>query len=375
MHAGSSLLTVRLAGHAGLDRQGQLLAGLMFAAAPTAFESLYWGTGAVELLGVLCSLAALERWFAGGTPARWTALGLTALAIGCKETGLLLPVVFAADLGWHRAWRSPLWGGLAGVTALGVAAVMLMLGDFATTTDYAVDLGRLPRNFLVYGSWLVTPSPLLKDATLKSTVGLATGAALWLIWGWAARRAVRRGQPALAVCLGLAVLAIAPATVLGDHAVPRYVYGPFAALAIACVHVLFPERGPSRRSLVLFGILFLVVAWTGVEYHRRARYISGRAYHRLVFKENVSRHLSSHFRLAGLAPDDHVVIIQEPGTDDEMKRYLQIAMADDLALKLIAGPDATLVWARKLAPEHVGSVVYRTKQATLELQGRLTLEE
>lgn len=375
MHAASSLLTARLAGHAGLDRHGQILAGLLFAASPAAFESLYWGTGAVELLGVLFSLAAVERWLAGAPRARWMALVLAALALGCKESGLLLPVVFAVDLLRRRTGRRALMAGVAVLAALGVAAVVLMLGDFATTSDYAVDPAGIPRNFLVYGSWLATPAVLLRDATLFAPAGLLTGAVFWAAWGWYARREAVAGRPALLVCLVLAVAALVPATVLGDHAVPRYGYGPFAALAVGLVLVLYREGGPSRRTLVLLVPMFWLVAWSGVDYHRNARYPSGRAFHRLVFKERVSQYLCRQYIQAELVDGDRVVIVQDTSTNDEMIQVLREGGADDLALRFIVGPAASLEWVRELGPEHAGAYVFRTQLENLVPRGRVPTAE
>jgi len=372
MHAASSLLTARLAGHAGLGRHGQILAGMLFAAAPVAFESLYWGTGAVELLGVLFTLAALERWLAGGPRARWTALALTALAIGSKEAGLLLPLVFAADLARQRAWRTPLWGGLVALVGLGVVAAMLMLGDFATTDDYAVNPRLVPRNFLVYGTWLLTPAVLLRDATLAKTTSMYLGVWVWLLWAWAARREAGRGRPALVVCLGLGVLSILPATVLGDHAVPRYLYGPTAAVAITFAYLVFRERGPSTRTLLLLVPLLILMTWTGVAFHRNARFASGRAFHRLVFKERVSHYLSTHFVRAGIGPQDRVLIVQDPSTNENMKRILQDCMAGDLALKFVAGSGASLTWVQEVGPDDVGAFVFTTKGENLVPEGWVT---
>lgn len=369
MHAASALLTARLAGRAGLDRHGQILAGLLFAAAPVAFESLYWGTGAVELLGALFSLAALERWLCGGPRGRWWALLLAALAVGCKESGLLLPLIFAGDLVRRRSARSPLMAGTLAVVALGAAAVVLMLGDFSTSADYGLDWRSVPRNLLVFGSWLATPAVLLRDGTLSTTAGLLTGAAFWALWGWAARRGLLAGRPALTVCLGLALAAAAPAMLTGDHAVPRYLYLPAAAASIALVAALYETRGPSRRTLLLLVPLLWLVAWSGVDYHRNARHPSGRAFHRLVFKERVSRYLCHRYSEAGLADGDRVVILRNDSTDDGIQRVLEEGVAGELGLRLTVGPRASLVWTRALGPEHAGAYVFATDRENLSPRG------
>ncbi|RKZ17563.1 hypothetical protein DRQ50_04800, partial [bacterium] len=240
----------------------------------------------------------------------------------------------------------------------------------ATTDDYAVELASIPRNFLVYGSWLATPAVLLRDQTLFTTAGLLTGAAFWALWGWLARRALVAGRSALLVCLVLAAASLAPATVLGDHAVPRYGYGPFAALAVSVVLVLYRSVGPSRRTLVMMVPLLWLVAWGGVQYHLDARYPSGRAFHRLVFKERVSQYLCHNYVQAGLVDGDRVVIVQDASTNDAMIRVLREGGADDLALRLVVGPRARLEWVRELGPEHAGAYVFGTRGENLVPRGR-----
>ncbi len=371
LHAGSSLLVMRLGARAGLDRSARILAGMLFAAAPVAIESLYWGTGAIELMGVFFALAALERWLAGTNAARWWALGLAALAVLSKESGLLLVVVFAVILVRERRLRGALAAGLAALAALAVCSALLVARDFGTTGQYAVDLAHVPRDLLVYGLWLVLPAPLLRDGQLSANLALLAGAAVWGAWGLVAWRAWTRGQRFPAACLGVALLAVAPATVLGDHAVPRYLYGPFAGVALTAVWLAFPREGLRRGGLVMFAIVLTVMAWSGTVYVRDARLPGGRPVHRLAFKEAISRYSQAQFDAAHIRPNDHVVIEQGPGTDATQFELLRTTLMDDRAIRLLYGRGVTVRWGGVTTPADAGALSFSTAGANLVFKGRL----
>jgi hypothetical protein len=371
LHAGSALLVARISARGGLDRHGQIFAGLVFAAAPAAMESLYWGTGAVELLGVFFALAALERWLVGSTAARWAALGLAALAVLSKESGLLLVVFFAARLAMERRLLSRLTVGVAALAALAGWAAWLVARDFGTTADYAVDFVRAPRNLLVYGIWLVTPVPLLRDALLHEPAAAAAGAVVWGAWGLAAWRARLHGRNLPLVCLGVALLAVAPATVVGDHAVPRYLYGPFAALAVAFAAWAYPQAGPRRATLVVLTVLLAVVAWSGAASMRDARHPGGRPLHRLVFREYIARYSRQEILRAGIGPEDRVVILRSADTDPGQFALLKSTLMDDLAIRLLCGRRVQVAWRNEALPGDGGAVVFRTVGANLVAGGRL----
>ena len=370
LHAGSALLVARIAGRGGLDRHGQITAGLLFAAAPAAFESLAWGTGAVELLGTLFALAAVERWLAATPGARWAALGLAALAVLSKEAGLLLVVFFAFSLAREGRLASRLTAGMGALTVLGAWAALQVARDFGTTGDYAIDPGHAPRNLLVFGSWLLTPGPLLRDATLTATAGLLTGALAWGLWG-AAVQAVRPDRRRFAAaCLGLGLLAIAPAVITGDHAVPRYVYGSFAGVALTAAVLLYPERGPSRPTLVLLTLLLSAGTLGSTLYQRDARHPSGRPLHRLVFKEEVSRLACRTIVQAGIRPGEKVVFLRDAGTDAAQVALLRDVLAGDLALRLLTDADVSAVWREQPDPADQGAFVFLVRGAMLVPRGR-----
>ena len=370
LHCGSALLVARIAGRGGLDRHGRITAGLLFAAAPAAFESLAWGTGAVELLGTFFALAAVERWLAATPGARRAALGLAALAVLNKEAGLLLAVFFAFSLAREGRLRSAASAGVGALVILGLWAALQVARDFGTSGDYAVDLPHVPRDFLVFGAWLLTPGPLLRDATLTSTAGLLTGLLAWGLWG-AAVQAVRPDRRRFAAgCLGLGLLALGPALITGDHAVPRYVYAPFAALVLTAVALLYPERGPSRATLVLLTVLLAVGALGSTLYQRDARHPSGRPVHRLVFKEEVSRLACRAIVQAGVRPGERVVFLRDPGTEPAQVALLQDVLAGDLALWLLTHRDVGAVWRDQPDPADRGAFVFLVRGAMLVPQGR-----
>lgn len=373
LHTGAALLAARIAGRAGLDRSGQMVAGLLFAAAPVAFESLAWGTGAVELLGTVLALGAAERWLAGTARARWTALALAALAVLAKEAGLLLVLWFAYDLARARRLGSALAAGVAALAVLGAGAALLVARDFATTPDYAVDLRLAPRNLLGFGSWLLTPAPLLRDATIGTTVGLLTGALGWALWG-AAVQATRPDRRRFAAgCLGLGLLAVLPAAVTGDHAVPRYCYAPFAALAVGAAVLMYPARGPRPATLALLTVLLAAGALGGTVYQRDARHPSGRPLHRLVFKEEVSRLACRTIVAAGVPAGARVVFLRDAATDAGQFALVRGVLGDDRALRLLTHDDVAAVWRDRWDPADRGAFVFLVRGATLVVapdQGR-----
>ncbi|HPF69861.1 MAG TPA: hypothetical protein PLQ13_04245 [Candidatus Krumholzibacteria bacterium] len=370
LHAASALMVARLARRAGLDAAGAAAAGAIFAAAPVAFESLCWGTGAVELLGAFLALAALDRWLAGDGRSRGLALVLAGLAVGAKESGLFLAPVFAWTL--HRESRLRSWAGAGTVVlaAVGVGAALLVRRDVAATAAYALDLRHALRNGLVFGAWLLTPGPLLRDATLTSRLGAVLGSLAWLLWVTAVQTVRPDRRRAAAAALVLGVLALVPALVTGDHAVPRYLYASFAAVAVTVALMLYPQRGPSRGSLTLLTVLLVTSALGTTLYHRDARHPSGRPLHRLVFKEEVSRLACRAVVGANLGPGDRVVFLRDPATDDAQWALMQDVLGGDRAVRVLTRGNATAAWRDHADPSDRGAFVFVVRGAMLAPAGR-----
>jgi hypothetical protein len=369
LHAGSALLVGRLAERAGLDRRGGTAAALLFAASPIAFESLVWGTGAVELLGGLLVLAALERWLAPAPRARTAALALAAAAVLTKEAGLLLAPVFAWDLARRRQLASPAGAGVAALAVLSMAAVVMVFRDLGAAPDYGVNPGEAPRNLLVFGSWLLTPGPLLQPGTLHTVTGLVTGASAWALWAVAVRlvRPGRRRAAAAALALGL--LGLVPVLVTGDHAVPRYLYFSYAGVCVTAALLVWPGRGPDNRTLALLTVLMLAAAVGGTRYQLDARHPSGRPLHRLVFKEEMSRVACRTILEAGVGPGDRVVFLADPATPKADRDLLRDVLGDDRAVRLLTGKETAAAWRDRLEPADRGSHVFLVRGLMLAPQG------
>lgn len=357
LHFGSAVLVARLGRLAGQKRTEAALAGLFLGAAPVAFESLYWGTGAVELLWVFFALWSAERWLQGDPRNRRIALALCAVAVLCKEVAVFLLPLFAWDLR-RRGVRQPgVWAALGGVGALGVAAVLLIFRDVQGTGDYALSLAQLPRVFLVCGFWLVAPASHLGSVESVTGPGLVVGAGLWSLWGLMAYHRKQLDNPWPLVLLVAAVMMVLPVAVLGDHAVPRYLYGPQAAFALFLLSFLRPAKlRDSSRALLLTALVLTVLAMTTVAYQREARWPSGRARHRLVFKEEVSRAASERLRTLDLPPGGLLALRPAGGTDPGQVEILREAVGGSDGIRMIVGHQTQVVWLEPGEPVPSGSV-------------------
>ena len=372
VHAGSGVLVARLAGRAGLNRTGQVLTGVLFVAWPTAFESLYWGTGMVELLGAMFTLWALERWFSAGSRNQILALVLGALAVCSKESGILLPAFFVFAMLRSREKRPAIWAGICGLVALGVWMGFLVAQDLQQATDYQLTLTEVPRNLLLLGYWLVVPSPLQRAGFDFSWAVLAIGALFWLGWLLTAWRGFRKGDLVPAVCLVGMALAVGPATSLGDHVGPRYVYLGSAFLVFGLVHLLVPRNlelpGP---AVGLVTILITLGVWTSTSYHLDHRFLRGRPVHGLVAKSDLSERVCDGLRQLSLSPQERLVFFLDQDVPPVNARLIQDTMGDDRAVRLLLGSGVDVEWVDSLGEVHIGAYVIAVhKGLKLEPMGR-----
>ncbi|MFT5316393.1 MAG: hypothetical protein ACI9UK_002239, partial [Candidatus Krumholzibacteriia bacterium] len=123
LHGLSAVIIARIARQSTGRPNTGLIAGCLFAASPVAFTPLYWASGIQELLAGVLALAAVERWWFGGTK-RWIlATGLGIASILAKEPGFGLPILFAMTLWWgyRKQDIKPQFGSLLAIGALLVA--------------------------------------------------------------------------------------------------------------------------------------------------------------------------------------------------------------------------------------------------------------
>jgi len=349
MHGAAAWLTARIGRHAGLTPNASLLAGLVFAAAPVAFESLYWGTGAVEIIGALFALAAVERWLAGGRSRYW-ALLLTALAICSKESGLLLPVFFALTLHREGNKSALLWNSLLLLLAAGAGMAWLVTLDFRPDQAYDFSLTLVPRNLLVLGYWLAAPPSLMLANAHQSGWAWVTGGVLWLGFATGAVIAWRRNNPFYLACLITTVLSLAPATILADHVLPRYAYAAAAPVSLAVVAALFSRLKALPTAVVVFAaILLTAFTYGGTRYHLDARNNFGLPRHRLVVKAEIADKVVRGWALLDLTEFDQVVMVFEREVPQTERDLLVAALGDDRAIRLLKGPGVSVRWTDDLS--------------------------
>lgn len=106
-----------------------LVGAALFAVHPSRVESVAWISGCTDLWATVFALGALLAWQRVDRPrSALAAAGLTLVAGLCKESVLLLPLVFAVERG-RRPWRDLGWP--AGAVALVLAARVAAIGATA----------------------------------------------------------------------------------------------------------------------------------------------------------------------------------------------------------------------------------------------------
>lgn len=380
MHAGSSLLVVRLAARAGLEPVARLVAGLLFAATPLAFTPLYWAAGVQELLAAVCALGAVLCWTGAR---RWSLLvaALLALAsLAAKESGLGLPVLMAALLALGALRRRPAadrplaW---ALVLFLALAAVLeasLVMTHFATGADDPYRLGgpvTMLGNLGVFGFWLVSPGPIFVSELSWPMIGGGGGLfVLWAAWAaWSWRRGRRLPAAALLACL----LVLAPALPLRQQIKPYLAYLAAAAGALTLGAAM--PRGLTLRPAILIALSLLVAigSFTGMRVRMANRNELGFPADPVVRATALSWQTTAMLGdlrwPRGEAPPHPVVMLQVPvdaaavGRADELgERFvgeteLQQALGGSLGPNLVGGGRLQATWANGLTAVPAGALV------------------
>jgi len=362
---------VDLARRLGLSPLQALVAGLIMAASPLAFTSLYWAAGVQDLLAVTLAVWALALWCRPGIVAGAAAVMLAAGAVFAKETVVGLPLIMLA-LAWWGPVRRRDGIGLGLVLLAGAAAALaafLAARGFDTSANQpyalgsaAVSLGHL----LTYGWWLLQPGPVFSPS--PTTAMAAAGGALWLVWLLWGVVMWRRGLrvPAVA-CLG-ALITLGPLLPLTRHLGPDLAYPvePFGCLALAS---LLRRRWPLGNLLV--GALVLAsVAWgfLGMRGRLSLRDADGMPSDPVVRRTAVSWQFAQ--QLPKLPLNEHGLVLVQPPLSAETAA-MAMDLGEDWVLgsalyhsldgvqgpRLLLGPDVPVQWANGLRLTPTGALV------------------
>lgn len=371
LHAGVVLLAFALLRRLGFALPGAFLVAAIFAVHPVHVESVAWISGSPDLLmsigvlGVLALEAPAPGLLRGAR--RLLALALAALALGSKETALLLPLLVAV-LAWSRTsgqtggWRArtALTSMLpyAAFSAIFLAARHAVLGGLATPTpwklgwiDLALSLPGVVAFYLrqaflpfwigpTYPVRTVTPADAgLSNVALPFLLVLAVLGLLWV----ASRR-----SPLRLVCFALALLPLAPALHLGAFMQEqlvhdRYLYLPvlgwlaLAGLSLQAASRALPRPTPILRRVAAGG-LGLALGALGVT--KVLSLVPDYRDERSLFRAAVASDPGASFHWAQLA-----------ATEFRLGEFAAAAAAADRALSLQPVTTALLVRADLAARE------------------------
>ncbi len=259
-----AVLVTRIAARAGLGTLPRLVAGLMVAATPLAFTSLYWASGIQELLGAVFALAAVERWLAGSRRDLLVASGLALLSMFAKESGLGLGVLFLIMLfvgvGPEIKDRKFGWGMCLLLLLFAVIEGVFLVQHFPTAPGELYAMGgpiQIITNIGTMGWWMASPGPLL--AQDLAWPQLAAGAMLFLLWGAWALTQQRQNNRLPLLTLVAALLSLIPVLALETQLNPYLGFMGICAGALA-VASMIPRHWKSSPFL-LVSLSLLAAAW------------------------------------------------------------------------------------------------------------------
>jgi hypothetical protein len=290
LHAMNAVLIVALAVRLGMGRFESLVAGLLFLTLPALTEAVVWCSGMQDVLMTTLSLSAILAATAVGLaserprvargraralsePARTgvcvlLAVGLAALALGVKETAVVIPALAGAAV-----WAVPpgLKRGIPLRTLAGMTLVALLYAIYRVASRVPATYGQGVSRYLAK-QLIVEPFATLGEPWSAVWMQAHPFAALvrafvivgLLIAGfvsWRRGDAAFRRATALAAWVFLAVLPVlslfhVSPTLEGS----RYVYLPAVGFAMLLASLMgATARTASRNSApVLIGALFLV---------------------------------------------------------------------------------------------------------------------
>jgi tetratricopeptide (TPR) repeat protein len=251
LHAVASVLVLSLLRRFALGRRVALAGALVFAVHPALASAVAWIPGRNDSLLAVTALASWLLLRKTMTPWRWAAhFAFFALALMAKETALVLPLVWVAELGCARAGTLARRWGVAFAWA-SLVALRFALHPGVPHASLSEVVANLPLLATALGKILLPlrPRVLATAADLSVLPGLVAGALVALA-AWLLPRARRRvlAFGTLAFVLFLAPSLAVPGTLVLDH---RLVLPAVGVLLVAgeCVRAAAPEA----RALAAFG--------------------------------------------------------------------------------------------------------------------------
>lgn len=365
IHLGNALLVRAIAGRVTNQPAAGFAAGLLFAVSPLAFECLYWASGVVDLIGTLTAFLAFQLWLRGDRRIGPAVAIATIVAVFSKETGLAVVALLALHAASGRRASPRELAFVIVLVAAAVAALAALHADMERSGDYALTIAKIPRNLAVYGYWLISPPSLMKSVAIHSPLTIAVGACVWIVWAVAGMVAHRRGNHVPAQAEIFALLVLAPAMLVGDHAVPRYVYAACPAFLVAVVSVIGGIRGLSipRRASVAF--LAAVFAWTATAYQVDARWPSGRPHHRYVAKREISTMAMRAIAQQGPRDSASVALVVSARANRDEVALLQDAIGNDLGVRVLFGAGIDVRWIAQPEDADPGAVIMLVEGMTM----------
>ncbi len=359
IHFLSALLVRSIAGRLTGQPATGFAVGLLFAASPLAFECLYWASGVVDLLGVLFALLAFALWQRGGWQIGPAVALATVIGVFSKETALALVVLLGVHAAHGRRASTRELMYVVVVLVAAVVAVTALQSDMARSGDYGLAARLAPRNLALYGYWLIAPPSMLKSVAIHSPTTMVIGALVWFAWAAAGAIQHRHGNrlPAQAGCVALLILL--PALLIGDHAVPRYVYAATPAFWVAIAAAVGGLNRINLPQKAVAALMAVVFAWSATAYQIDARLPSGRPLHRYVAKREIS---AMAMRVVGQQRAQcvgGVALVISPRSDRGEVALLQDAIGDDLGIRVLFGRDIEVHWSTEAGNARPGAAAFR----------------
>lgn len=283
LHALVSALLLALGRGLALPRAAAWMAAALFAVHPVHVESVTWISGRTDVLAAAFCVATLllyERGRRGRDLSYALSLGAAVLAMGSKETALLLPFLLAAleaarpvpgaRLG-EIARRLLPFGVLAGLFAVRILSfehdIRGIDVPFPEEAGASARVYTAGRSLLAYFGRLVAPvelcAELEPDVALRVDPGVAGGLAAAVVL-LVAGLVLRRSRPAVFFGAVLFAVGILPALSLvvdvAETAAERYLYLPSAGFVLA-VAGAWPSSPRARRAGIAIGCA-VVLAFT-----------------------------------------------------------------------------------------------------------------